>query len=200
MPSRLLPPPVRSDLPDDEVEAFDRVTDRFGGVPQAGYFGALLHSPPVCAAVNDGSVAFRAAERRGTLTTEFREWIDIVVGHELGSPWLIIAHLPAAIAAGLDPGQIRAVCNGDGSVLDGTAHALVPYVRAVVRGEVDDAGFSAVVATFGVRPAVEITAFACWVAMNTRLAQALGQAEPSWAELDLALERLITSEQREETP
>lgn len=189
--SRLLPPPHRDHLAEHELETFDRVAARFGSAARVGFFGALLHSPPICDAINDGSLAFREAERRGTLTTEHREWIDIVVGHELGSPWLIIAHLPAATGAGIDAHMIQAVCDGRDDLLDTQLQRLVRFVRAIVRGTMTDELFNSLKDDLGERRIVELTAFSCWVTMNTRLAQALGQPENSSAELAAAINRLI---------
>jgi hypothetical protein len=192
--ARLPSQPERAEIEEAEVDAYDRVVSRFGSGAAGGYFGALLNSPAVCDAINSTSLVFHAADARGTFSRRQREWADVVVATELNSRWMLNAHFSAAVAEGIEPASIRAVWEGRGDALEPEDVALVAFVRGVVSGTLDDASFAWLERSLGTRGAVEYTAFVCWVAMNTRLIQALGVPEIS----DDDLQRTISEQPRKE--
>ena len=85
---------------------------------------------------------------------------------------------------------IEAVCTGQDDLLSNELRTFVTFMRAVLRGAMTDEVFAAMQAELGARRVVELTAFCCWVMMNTRLAQGLGQPEQTAAELTAAIARL----------
>lgn len=183
--TRLLPPPDRDALDPSERDRHDRVASRFGVAGAGGYFGALLHSPPVADAINALSMTFRGAADAPLIDARRREWVDIVVARHLGSNWMMRAHLQPSLDAGIELAAIRAYWSGDEDGL-GDDGPLVAFVTGVVTGAVTDDGFAWLVELAGERGAVEYTAFVCWVMMNTRLIQGLGVEEISAADLETA--------------
>jgi hypothetical protein len=180
---RLLPLPSADRIAPADRDAVDRVLERFGPGAAGGYFDALLNAPAVCEAINSTSLVFHGALARGAFGARERELVDIVVASELRSRWMLGAHLELALAQGIDRTTIRAIW-AEGRGDDGGAdQTLVDYIRAVVRGTVDDEAFAGVRGRLGDAGAIEYTAFVCWVMLNTRLLQALGVPEISDAQL-----------------
>lgn len=186
-------PPAREDVPAADRADFDlvfeRCAEKFGGFTP--YHGAIVNSPPFGAALNAlGRLARTAGEREGTYTHAEREFVDQVLSADFGTNVLQRIHLPDAVATGVRPEAIRALREGREEELDEDERFLATYIRAVVRGAVDDAGYAALVERMGPRGAVEYTIFIGFLLMTIRLWQAFGMEDPSQAEVGAMLDAL----------
>src|SRR5260370_37277965 len=93
MASRLLRPPKRTEVPEEERTLWDETVGRLVKFALAdsidtfeprGYYGALLNSPPFAAATSQLAMAARSAgNRAGTYSHADREWVDQVLSYQL---------------------------------------------------------------------------------------------------------------------
>lgn len=204
--ARLPEQPARDQVPETEREAYDAVVarERRQAFPLAllgmegddlparddyagPYFGALLNSPELAAAVARMGTLVRTGELRGAYTHAERELADMVLSTDFGDTAILALHIPDALAVGVRLEAIEAIRAGRLEELTEAEAELVDYVRRVVRGEVDDAAWAAMERRFGERGAVEYTAFACWLMCTMRLWQAFGVPGPRQEDIDAML-------------
>jgi hypothetical protein len=180
--------PRRDGVRADELAAYDRVVARqaaYGyGSSQTGYedarppeqiagpyFGALLASPSIADHVSELGVVYRSrGDRPDSYSHAEREWVDIVLGHELGyDMW---PHIADGMAVGVRPEAVLAVLEDRDDELAPAELELALYVRAVARGTATAQDYQTMAARFGERGAIEFTAFIGHLIMTIRLCQA----------------------------
>jgi alkylhydroperoxidase family enzyme len=188
--------PRREDVPEEERAAYDAVLERQLSLAYAGraagsagpYFDVLLHSPALAKAISDGGRIFRTAR---TYSPADREWIDMVVSHELGCNRVLGSHMPDAVAVGVRPEAIRALRDGRDDDLTPDERELAAYIREVVHGRVRAESFAGIRKRFGDRGAVEFTSFVAWLMMTDRLMQAFHVPALSDEQLDELLQGFL---------
>jgi hypothetical protein len=184
----ILEQPPRESVRPDELHAYDRVVARqtaYGytssgpgyeaarppGQEAGPYFGALLQSPLIADHISELGVIYRSrGETEGSYEHKDREWIDIVMGHELGfNMW---GHIADGMAVGVRPEAVIALCEGREDDLTDDERSCTEYVRAFINGRLTAAQWEWVLQRFGVRGGVEYTAFCGHLLMTIRLINA----------------------------
>jgi hypothetical protein len=168
-------PPPKDSFSEDEQAQYEGVMERRrrGYVPVHRYYDALLNSPALAYLISEGGKTFRAAGmRKGTYSHADREWIDQVLAVELHDNRIVGHHLLDAVAVGVRPQAVRALRQGRDDDLTPDELELARYIRQVIRGTVTDESYRAIVDRFGVRGAVDFTAFVAWLVMTDRNEQA----------------------------
>jgi len=206
-------PPDRSDLRDDELDAYDRVVARqaaydyapfvkrflhdsvlaaFPGDRLQPYFAALLNSPLIADGISELGVVHRT---RGNYADSYeqadREWIDMVLCDEVRCNWVLYVHAPDAVASGVRPEAIDAVVDGREWELTAEEKEKADYIRSFIRGTVAPAQYANLEAKLGVRGMVEWTAFCGHLLMTMRLIQALGLPDIPHADLEELVDALV---------
>jgi hypothetical protein len=100
-----------------------------------------------------------------------REWVDTVLGHEIG--YQMWGHIADGIAWGIRPEAIVAIYEDRLDDLTVEERASAEYITAFVRGEVSERQWDALVGRFGARGAVEYTGFCGHLLMCLRMMQAM---------------------------
>jgi hypothetical protein len=184
-------PPERSEIPEQERDDYDYVVGRLASLTEeyrmlgpGDYHGALLNCPPVAAALNRLGAVARTGSRRGSYTDAERELADVVLSVDFGYNGVLPIHLPDMFAVGVRPEAIDAIRGGREEDLTADERQLVDYIRQVSGGEVTDASFAVMVDRFGLRGAVDYTAFVAFLVCTMRLWSALGVRNPSDEEID----------------
>jgi hypothetical protein len=186
MADRFFPQPKRSEYSGDDLEAYDRVIDRFTGgkphieEPDVGpYFSTLLAAPRFAANLSRMGELVRDAPNAGnTYSHADRELVDQVLAYDWNYFGFMTSHTPDAIAAGIRLEAIEAIRDGRDAELTAEERQLVDYVRRVVSGTVTDNSFETIVSRFGRRGAVEYTIFIAYLALVFRLWQAFNIPSP----------------------
>src|SRR3954453_23730877 len=105
--------PRRADVHEDELAAYDAVVERTAAmvgatVPADGelyvgeYWGALLNSPPMAAALNElGRLVRAAGDRSDSFSHYDREFVDQVLWADWKTNVVQEFHLPDALAFGV---------------------------------------------------------------------------------------------------
>jgi hypothetical protein len=189
-----IPPPDRGTLPADELADHDGVVERqarlWAGAHTSSneYFNALLNSPPLAAGLVGLGRAVREGGRRGAYSDAERELVDMVFSVDFGYNAILYLHIPDALACGVRIEAIDALRERREEDLDADERQLVDYARAVIAGEVTDAGFAALSDRLGSRGALEFTVLAGFLLCTFRLWQALGVTDVPDAEIDALLQ------------
>jgi len=161
-----LPLPEKDTLNEDEQRAFDYIIERdkrkFAGTPEVcdlGYeyqpntlWTGLLQSPLLAELWANMGNFYMTAQGRGSYTNRDRGLADMALG-------LSGLQIKAAVAAGIDPSDIKAIRSNRLDGLDPADRQLVEYVRAVRDGTVDRPMFEALVERMGMKAALEFTCF-----------------------------------------
>jgi hypothetical protein len=180
--------PRRDSVRPDELAAYDRVVARQTsyGYLQAGtgyeqarkpeeaagpYFGALLLSPLIADHISELGAVYRTrGEVEGSYRHQDREWVDIVLGRELGfNMW---GHVADGMAVGVRPEAILALFDGREGDLEPGEKLLADYIRAFARGTVTLDQYRKIEQHFGARGAIEYSAFIGHLMMTIRLCMA----------------------------
>jgi hypothetical protein len=171
--------PARDDVAPDELASYDRVLQLQGGPGrppgrEAGeLYGALLQSPVIAEHMAELIAFYKArGDHEGSFSHVDREWTDIVLGREF-SPWLTWVHMPSAIKAGVRVEAIAALWEGRDDELTDDERQLADYIRMIFRGTVTPESYAAAEARFGVRGAIEFTAWVSYLIGSQRLMGAL---------------------------
>jgi hypothetical protein len=186
--TRTLRQPPRDNVAPEELAAYDSVVARqasYGyATPQPGYetareadqiagpyFSPLLYSPLIAAHISDLGAIYRSrGEVPGSYQHADREWIDIVLGNELGcNMW---GHVADGMAQGVRPEAVIAVIEKRLDDLEPRERFLAEYIIGFARGQLTDAQSAQLRELFGTRGAVEFTAFIGHLTMTIRLIQA----------------------------
>jgi hypothetical protein len=186
--ARLASPPAAYEIDAAERSDFAKVTERTGRVhgdagQAAKYFGALLNTPPLAAAVTELGTQVRRGQLRGTYTDAERELMDLALAVLLKSNAILPIHIPDALAVGVRPTAVEALLHGREAELDSSEQELVAYAGQFVTGEVTDEAYAALEERFGKRGAIEFNVVLGFLLMTIRLWQALGVPEPTDAEV-----------------
>jgi hypothetical protein len=184
--------PTRDAIPPDERDDYDRVVARhqrarsdrpeeLRSESDAGpYFGSLLNSPPLAAALAHlGSLVRMRGENERTYSHADRELVDQVLCADWRTACVQRTHIPDALAVGVRIEAIDALRQGREEELTDDERELVAYIRDVVNGTVTDESYAAMERRFGTRGAAEYTIFIGFLQMTIRLHQAFGVPEPS---------------------
>ena len=199
--------PDRSDVPEQEREHYDLVVARdphmvidldpadpwYEPEYMGGYFGMLLNSPPLAAALTRLSVLVRTTGgREGTYSHVDREFVDQVLSVDWGTNIVMRTHLPDALAAGVRPEAILALREGREEDLTEDEQLLARYVRQVVDGGVTDETFRAIRDRLGSdRGVLEYTLFIGVLQLTMRMMQALGVRDVPDEEFDAMLRSFL---------
>jgi hypothetical protein len=179
----------REQFKEAEREMFDRVAarqtsltykDRPANEAVGPYYGLLLHSPRIADLLSALAIFYRTrGETEGSFTHADREWIDIVLGTELGSNSVVLAHIPDAIAVGVRPEAIDAVRAGRDDDLTAAERELTEFIRATIHGRMSPELFGRIEQRLGTRGAVEYATCVTWLMLTTRNLQVLGFPDPT---------------------
>ena len=178
--SRLLPLPDRSSVAEAEWEQYDAIVERQEilwsglGMNSNAYFGALLNSPPLAAALGALGKVVRQSQLRGSFSDAEREFVDMVLSVDFDYWTIGLLHLPDAIAVGVRMESVDALISGNETQLTSKESQLANFVRMVVNGLVTDDAYVALQERLGVRGALEFTGFVGFLTCTFRLWQALG--------------------------
>jgi hypothetical protein len=190
--------PKRSDVDPAELEDYDRVVRRRVGIgmatqgdeePDMGpYFGPLLTSPPLAAALARlGTFVRTAGERENSYSHSDRELVDQVLSADWHTNVVQLLHVPDGLAAGVRLEAIDALREGREEELTDDERQLVDHIRRVANGNVSDESYAGIEQRMGRRPALEYTFFIAFLVMTIRLHQALGFPDPPDEEIDRLL-------------
>jgi hypothetical protein len=175
--------PPRESITPEEVDAYDRViarqksysygtdaayTARNDEFSAGAYFGALLQSPLIADHISELGVVYRTrGQFPGSYAHADREWIDMVLAHELGV--YMWGHVLDGIAVGVDPDDVIALHESRYDDISPDRRQLAAYIRAFNDLTVTDEQYDALEARFGERGAVEYTAFIAHLSLTLRL-------------------------------
>jgi hypothetical protein len=190
--------PSRDDVPAEERADYDFIVDRFKDVDLdetttvEDEFDALLHSPPLAAALSRfGKTFMKLGGRPGTWTFADHEFIDCILSFELGYPGFLAFHAPQAVAEGVRPEALLALRHGDLDALTDDERVCVDFVRAAAGGTLGDAQWSRMRERLGSeRGVVEYTFFVLFLQLHIRLHQAFDIPQFSEAQMDELLQGL----------
>lgn len=179
----------RDEIAPEEAAMFDRVLERQNVLSWVGrppdeavgpYFGLLLQSPRVADLLSALGMFYRSrGETRTSYAHADREWIDIVLGTELGSNAVVYSHIPDAVALGVRPEAIKAFREGRDDDLTEGERELADFIRMVISGTVTLEAYAGIEARFGMRGALEYTTCITWLLLTTRNLQAMGFGDPT---------------------
>ena len=169
--------PDRDQLPDSDRALFDAVQERemrkYGRL--GTYFGGLLNAPAFAQAVSHLGHVMRGAENQGFYSNADRELIDMVLAVEMDQAGVFAGHLPDAVAYGVRPAAIAAVCARDDDALTERERILVDYIRAVYAGQTTEHMFQSVAGELGgPRIAVAYTVAIAYLIFTFRMLSAFG--------------------------
>src|ERR1700742_858471 len=111
-------PPDRADLPAAELADYDRVVSRQAKLWEGAhtssneYFGALLNSPPLAAALVDLGRAAREGGKRGYYSDAERELVDVLYSADFGYNAILYLHIPDIFACGVRMEAVDALRSG----------------------------------------------------------------------------------------
>jgi hypothetical protein len=181
--------PSRDDVPEDELDAYDRVVERTGRVHgldsnPAQYFKAILNAPSLAEGIVGMGTLVRQGQLRGSYTDAERELVDVVYGEDLDYRGHYTVHIPDCFAVGVRPEAIQALRTGREDDLTDHERLIADHARRVAAGEVTDESYAPIRAHFGERGAIEFTIFCAFLLMTLRLWQALGVPDPTNEEID----------------
>lgn len=201
--------PKRSEVPSEELEAFDTVIARMRRMAGMGdgpvdddfkagtYFGALLNSPSMCQIVAQmGTFVRTAGNREGTYSHADREFVDQILSKDWKTNVVQGVHVADALGVGVRLEAIEAIRFGHEEDLNDDEQLLAKWIRQVVSGQVDDETYAAMEQRLGTRGLVEYTGFVLWLQWTMRMMQALGTENPSDEEIDRIISELRAGSDR----
>lgn len=197
---RPLPAPIRDQMADSDLPAYERAIAYWGGMfvaPDASpeeigranpWAAALLHSPRFAAQRAELSDLLRTApDRPGSFSHADREWVGMVLAAHTRSYGVAAIHAAEAVRVGVPPTSIEALFAGDTDRLSSTERLTARYIRAVADGVTSDVDFDAMQAHLGTRGTVEYTYYITMIWTVIRQFQVFGGAESTPAQvIDLA--------------
>jgi len=167
----------------EERADYDKVMDRLarrpaGDVaPMARYFHALLNAPAPAAAISGLGQVLRTGSQQGYYEDWMRELIDMVLAVDCNNQMVFEHHLADAVAVGVPPQAILAICRGESAGLEVRSGSLCPTSQG--GGRIGHGGrFLVDGGSPGSQGAVGYTACIGWLLMTMRLVQALGSDFP----------------------
>jgi hypothetical protein len=187
--------PRRTETRPEDLEAYDEIVTRMvamigaepdeSGEAEVGeYWGALLNSPRMAAALSElGKQARAAGEEEGSYSHSDREFVDQVLWAEWKTNVVQAVHLPDALGTGVRLEAVEALRDGRDEDLTEDERLLATYIRQVVSGTLSEETFAAMVDRLGARGVTEYTIFILLLQLIIRMMQAIGHSEPSDAEI-----------------
>jgi hypothetical protein len=188
--------PRREEVAQDELEAYDAVTERVrqryqggrpaeGDIDAGGYFGPMLSSPPMCHLVSQmGRFVVTRGDVAGSYSHADREFAEQV----LCATWKLNVgldfHMVDAVGAGVRIEAIAALRYGHEEELTDDERLVALYIRQVVEGKVSDETYEAMERRLGTRGLMEYTNMVLWLQWTIRMEQWVQFPAPSDAELD----------------
>ncbi|MCZ7563233.1 MAG: carboxymuconolactone decarboxylase family protein [Burkholderiales bacterium] len=166
---------ARIPYPDTSAPALAPLVERIRrerGGKLLNLYRMLLHSPPLA----QGWLGlFTAIRQQGELPERARELAIMRIAVLNGADYEFRAHVPFALAAGLDHTQLEALKAGETPAgLTAADRAVLAYTDAMTRSvRVPDDVFAAVRATFPERQLVELTATVGGYNLVSRFLEAL---------------------------
>ncbi len=151
------------DLAPADQHFLDRIILTRGWIP--GAYQVLLHTPDVAARIANIGTFFLYET---ILPPKIRTLTWLIAARELDSNYVWRAAVDAATAAGVSAALIAGIESGHlPAGLDAAEQTLFDYCYQLLRGNhhVSDAGYQAVIATFGVPAAVQIAATVGYIVM-----------------------------------
>jgi hypothetical protein len=185
--------PRREEIADEDLVHYDAVIDRRllrnpDARTDAGYYGRLLNSPEMAAALSRfGSMARLRGERGDSYAHADREFVDQVLSVDLGTNAVQRTHIPDAVASGVRLEAIEALRTGHEEALTNDERMLAEFIRAVVNGRMTASVWEAVEARMGARGVIEYAIFTLFLHLTMRLNQAVGLTGPD----DDAIEEML---------
>jgi hypothetical protein len=187
--------PERSEIADDELEAYDYHSKRVGwfargtelvdgrpyGVP---HFEAMLVSPPVAWAISGptgvGRAVTKTQDEPGSYTSADHEWIDLILAFDSGYWALVAGHTPSAIVAGVRIEALEAVVEGREEDLNDEEKQVIGFIRAIRDGGVTDEMWEAMKKRWGTdRGVIDFLSHALLLFWHHRFCWAVGAPEMS---------------------
>jgi alkylhydroperoxidase family enzyme len=186
-----LPEVEREDLSPDEQVIFDRITAMEGATgkyredQRRNYYRMLLNSPLLADQIAlPGAWAQAFSPSLANL-----ELMTVAAGAPCR--FLLIGHVPDAIASGVRPEAVKAILEGDDDALHGEERLLVRCARQVANRALSDDEFKELEKLLGRRTALEYIFLACFISGHILLYSALGIPEPSPEAIDDLLRQSI---------
>jgi alkylhydroperoxidase/carboxymuconolactone decarboxylase family protein YurZ len=198
--------PSRDSIREEELPAYDSVVERqkaydyspfvkrflhedvlraFPGDRMQPYFAAMLNSPLVAAGMSDLGAVYRTrGEHPDGMSHADREWVDMVLCHEVSCRWVLYVHAPDAVASGVRAGAILSLIRDEDDELTKPERRKAQFIRAVIRGTMTSDLYQSVERELGVRATVELTAFTGHLLKTMRLMQAWGIPDITQEQLD----------------
>jgi hypothetical protein len=188
---RPIPQPRRSELSEEDREAYDFAVSRQYPDATPGeerqldpYHGGLLNSPPYSRLYELGGQTVRTAS--GYAPAE-RVLVDHVLSAEFGTNAFVEGFIAEGLIHGLRMEAMKAVRAHRDDDLTDDERFLVTYIRASVRGQVTDELWDQLVDRNGPRGAIEYTCFINYLLMTIRNIQAI--VGPSMERTDEQVDR-----------
>lgn len=179
---RLTTRPTGDDFEGEERKAYDLLAGRWNITRQYGATGEpkpdplMALSPVVGWAWMARTLAVGKCQGQpGSFTAYHHELATITASFHGGYNDFLGLHVPLALAAGVRPEALVAIREGrDGDLAD-DERAIVSFVRGVLDGTVDDAGFEAVRERIGTeRGVLELTSLILNIFVRMRTTQVFG--------------------------
>jgi hypothetical protein len=195
--------PVRDDLPEDQVEAWDQFSERLRGIQvskfdnkyrhriAAGYFG-LMETPALSQVLlRGGRLTMAHQGKAGSFTAYDHEMIDLVLSFDAGHWGLVANHVAFAIASGISPETVEALRDGRESELADDDQKLVAFIRGVRDGHVSDENYDYMISRLGSRRGVaQLAFFVLNLLTHVRLIQFFNEPQITAEELEDVLTQL----------
>jgi hypothetical protein len=207
------PMPSREAVREDELAAYDGVVARqtaygysefvkrfmhkdvlraFPGDRIQPYFGAMLNSPLVAAGMSDLGAVYRTrGEYPDGMSHADREWVDMVLCHEVSCRWVLYVHAPDAVASEVRAEAILSLIRDRDGELTEDERRKAQFIRAVIRGTMTHDLYKSVERELGVRATVELTAFTGHLLKTMRLMQAWGIPDINQQQLEEFVQALV---------
>jgi hypothetical protein len=194
-------------IPAHEREAFEYMLTRIQGASEASiasvrgepyglaYFSAMAASPVLGQTLSElGTASMGVCGKPNTLSKADHEMIDAVLALDSGYTFLLAAHAPLAIHAGVRPEALVAIREGRENDLTDDERQQVEFIRAVPSGTMTDEIWESMAARLGSeRGVVEYAFFVCLVLFHHLFACALGVPDMSEEELDALFDTLSSN-------
>lgn len=177
--------PSRDNFDDPvELEAFDWLNDSYlkligarGG--QSNFFSQLAVSPVIAQSLAKIGRTIRDGCDRGVgFSHADREWIDQVVCHDLDTEILQGTHLPAGLNYGIRAEAIQALRAGREEDLTEDERLMTDFIRAVMRGTMNDDIWARFCARSTERGAVEFAVLTMFLQLIARMLLVLRLTPP----------------------
>jgi hypothetical protein len=185
---RPIPTPKREDLPEEDLEAYDRIVGRQrvhrtdlkelppdAPVELGPYHAALATSPSMGVLISEmGRVCRMRADHDGTFSHSDREWVDQVLCNDYQWNGFLVGHTLDGVSSGVRLDAIEALRAGREDDLTHDERLLTTYIRQVVSGTVTDETWAAMEKRLGLRGAIDYTIWITFLNLILRLFQAFG--------------------------